>query len=289
MFVSNQRTFAGKWLICIFSYNRAAYLQNLLESITRFYPDFDVAVFDDMSEDSATGKLLAALKQKGTRVITGDADTTKSKHGGLYTQMNEALNYAIEQGFDYAYFVQDDMQFLWRDETLEIRVKEVFGYNECVMCNCNFLQKILKAGIEERLPWVKECAFSFKGNGVADTGIINLQKAKYIGLHFPCHSESGNGRYWHDRNYRLYWLPQPHLAWVPWPTTYRNKSKESRNPRFLNPLSADAINKLAGNNSYVYLEDYTSIQGWAIKPYWYTANPGFLNLLKIYFKYYLAI
>lgn len=280
MFVSN-------WVICVFSYNRALLLQNLLESISRFYPELDIAVFDDNSNDTATNELLSSVKQKGIKVMKSDADSTKSKHGGLYAQMNKALSYTIEQGYDYAYFVQDDMQFLWSDTTLETRVKEVFTHDECVMCNNSFLQKILDEGIESRLPLIKNRLYSFEGNGVADTGIINLQKAIQAGLHFPEHSEGGNGKYWHSKGYRLYWLPAPHLAWVPWPTTFRNKIKESRRVQVLRPLASYSIEKLKSNPSYAYLEDYTSLYGFMIKPYWYTANPGMFNLLKIYIKYYL--
>lgn len=279
--------FTGKWVICVFSYNRVGLLQNLLASIHRFYPEFHIAIFDDNSDDAATKQFLTTATTGNIKVIINNQGERDSKHGGLYHQMNSALAYTMDNGYDYAYFVQDDMQFLWRDEHLAKHVIEVFNRDECLMCNSSFLQKILTTGIEQRLPMVEEGLFTFAGNGVADTGIIHLAKAKKAGLHFYEQSERGNGNYWHDKGYRLYWLPQPHLAWVPWPTTFRDKQKENRQVRILKPLSTDSIEKIRINQAYAYLEDYTGLYGLMLKPYWYTANPGWLNLLKIYTKYYI--
>lgn len=279
--------FTGKWIVCVFSYNRGQLLANLVESATTFYPEFDVVVFDDSSDDTHTHQVLTSLLHNNIKVISSNRRSDDSKHGGLYAQMNKALGYAVEHGYDYAYFVQDDMQFLWRDEALESRVKKVFAQDECMMCNHNFLRKILTEGIGERLVQQQYQQYSFEGFAVADTGIIDLQKAKAIGLHFPEHSEHGNGRYWYDKGYRMYWLPVTHLAWVPWPTTYRHTVTEQRKVRNLLPLDKQTIERIQANTTYAYLEDYTSLAGFAIKPYWYTNNPGWVNLLKIYTKYYL--
>lgn len=279
--------FTGKWLVCIFSYNRGALLENLLASINAYYPEWDIAVFDDGSADKETNQVLSRLDHAGVVVVRGK-EGKDSKHGGLYYMMNKATEYAISRDYTYAYFVQDDMQFLWRDELLEQKVEKVFARKNCLMCNSSFLQKILIGGLEDRLPNVLAGVFEFKGNGVADTGIINVQKAKSEALCFPEQSEGGNGQYWYKKGWKLLWLSQPHLAWVPWPSTYRPGKMDKRNLSTLHPLSGDAIDRLKQNNSYAFLEDYTSTERFMIKPYWYTANPGTINLLKIYLKYYLG-
>lgn len=278
----------SNWVICIFSYNRAALLQNLLNSIASLYPEMDVVVFDDGSNDADTIQLLQSLEGGDINVIIADRDHNVSKHGGLYAMMNTAISYAQTQGYRYAYFVQDDMQFLWRDEDLEHKVNNAFAKEECVMCNSSFLQKILTKGLEERLPKHNdEDLYSFHGNGVADTGIVDVEKARRIKLFFPEHSESGNGKYWFDKGFHLYWLPRPHLAWVPWPTTYRHKGVEKRKSKVLKPLPEQTIEKLKQNPAYAFLEDYSTVGVWPMKPYWYAASPGVFRLFKIYIKYYL--
>ncbi|MEZ5015437.1 MAG: glycosyltransferase family A protein [Flavipsychrobacter sp.] len=275
------------WIICIFSYNRAGLLQNLLQSIAQFYPEMKVAIFDDDSDDEATVALLSQLQKQGIEVHHKELSGS-SKHGGLYTMMDQAIGHAMSSSYKYAYFVQDDMQFLWRDEGLEKKVSSVFAKEECLMCNSSFLQKIFIEGIENRLPRLEEeDLYAFNGYGVADTGIINLEKARAVSLSFPMESEDGNGKYWHEKGWQMYWLPQPHLAWVPWPSTYRYKKVEHRKLSSLLPLEKESIAKLSKHKGYAYLEDYTATTNWFLKPYWYADHPGKINLLKIYLKYYL--
>ena len=92
--------FAAKWVICVFSYNRGQLLINLVDSARTFYPEFDIVIFDDSSNDAATRAILHLLQDKGVIIIGSNKRTNDSKHGGLYAQMNMALNHAINQGYD---------------------------------------------------------------------------------------------------------------------------------------------------------------------------------------------
>src|SRR3954462_11051276 len=91
------------WLICIFSYNRATMLENLLVSIQAFYPDMALAIFDDGSDEPAAVELLETLKKSGVYVYTHLAGSVSSKHGGLYELRDIALAYATSQSYKYAY------------------------------------------------------------------------------------------------------------------------------------------------------------------------------------------
>src|SRR5690606_40640071 len=96
--------FSAKWVVCIFSYNRAHLLRNLIDSAGQFYPEFDIAVFDDGSDEPEAIELLNELEQRGIKVMRGDDQSPGSKHGGLYGQMNKALQYALASWHDFAYF-----------------------------------------------------------------------------------------------------------------------------------------------------------------------------------------
>lgn len=275
------------FLFCVFSYNRGDALQNLLTSIERFYPEAKVAIFDDGSDHPYVKDILQKASDNGSYVYVTDRSDVSSKHGGLYGMMNKAIAYAKDSLFDYAYFIQDDMQFLWRDEELPDKLANVFKREECLMCNNNFLQKIFSIGIDERLLRVDDGVFGFGDHGVADSGIISLAKARKVGLHFPEKSESGNGKYWYAKGLVLYWLSSPQLAWTPWPATYRGAERQERMVKALLPLSTVAIEELKNNSSYAYLEDYTRTERYIMKPYWYTANPGWFIIFKKYVKYYI--
>lgn len=276
------------FLFCIFSYNRGYYLENLLLSIKQYYPEVTLAIFDDASDDPKVKSILESVPP-GTHIHITDRTNPDCKHGGLYGMMNTAIGYAKNSQFKYAYFVQDDMQFLWRDEKLYEKIESAFNRPECMMCNSSFLQKILVKGIDKRLPLVEEGLFSFAGNGVADTGIIDISKARQAGLHFYRQSESGNGAYWHQKGYRLYWLAQPNLAWLPWPEAYRFKKASKGRVHSVRQLTETDMQRLRLNTGYTYLEDYARIDAFLLKPYWQGAHPGWFTLLKIYIKYYLGV
>lgn len=281
----------SNWLLCIFSFNRGFLLRNLIESIESFYPDMQVCVFDDGSTDESTLQVLSELKEKGCHIHEHTfANGGSGKHGHLYDIMNIALDHAFARlNIEYLYFIQDDMQFLWRDEQLNERAKEVFSRTECLMCNFNFLLKILKSGLETRLPKVEPGLFSLAERAVADTGVISVEKARQAGLNFPFHSESINGTHWYKKGYRFYWHPVAHLAWTPWPPTYRRRNSKNFIQGYpLKPLSPTSIQKIRANKSYALLEDYTSSMHFLPKPYWHEAKPSMASLLKIYTKYYLG-
>lgn len=278
--------FTGKWVFCVFSYNRGDFLQNLLDSVQQYYPEADIAVFDDGSNEAKAVSILKELKAAGQHVYITDKSAPDCKHGGLYHMMNEAIGYAKTNNYDYAYFIQDDMQFLWRDEELEDKVARVFSKEDCLMCNCNFLLKIYKHDTPHKLIKAGEY-YSFTGHGVGDTGIIHLAKARKYGLHFPHHAERDNGKYWQDKGFKMYWLPCPHLAWMPWPKVYRFKEVQQSAVHHLE-LKQGAEERLGKNKSYAFLEDYAETTAKLTKPYWHGASPGRLTLLKVYLKYYLG-
>ena len=101
------------FLFCVFSYNRGNFLQNLLDSVTEFYPEASVAIFDDGSDDTKVKEILKEWAGRSYIYVT-DKTAPDCKHGGLYDMMNVAIEYAKDSKFSYAYFVQDDMQFLWQ-------------------------------------------------------------------------------------------------------------------------------------------------------------------------------
>ncbi len=279
-----------KWLICIFSYNRPALLRNILNSISEFYPDMHIAIFDDGSNDKNVIEMLDEMKKSNVYVYVNSRLNTSCKHGGLYKMMNLALAYAVSNSYQYAYYVQEDMQFLWRDDELNNRVEKVFAREECIMCLFNFLQKIVKHRTKAMLTKINnDCLYSFEPYAVFDTGVIDLQKAEKINLNFPFENETENGILWYNKGYRLYWVPFPHLAWTPWPITYRFKKKTNGNVFALKPLNKNDIRKLLSNKSLAFLEDFTKSETFKINPYWYMHNPGWPKLIIIYIKYYLNL
>ncbi len=278
-------------LICIFSYNRGRYLANLLRSVARFYPETDFRIWDDNSTDPET---VALLQTCGDKVIYQQA-ATDAKHGGLYRNMDKALQYAAAEGYSYAYFVQDDMQFVCTNAQLLQQLNTLFANEQVCMVNANFLARIAFYMAEQTVLLQHPLAHVHRDFGVADTGIIDVAKAVRIGLAFDQGSERKNGENWKAKGFNLMVLHQPDLCWVPWPDVYRNRKKyrslansASTVDLLVKPLTAKARQKLWHNTAIAYLEDYTSAANpLMIKPYWYQEFVSARAMVSVYCKYYM--
>lgn len=90
----------------VFSYNRGPFLGNCVESIVRCSPDSEIVVFDDQSDDPDTVRILKELSKNHRIVSSGD--DSGHKHGGLYSNMQSALD--LVEGDELICFTQDDTQ-----------------------------------------------------------------------------------------------------------------------------------------------------------------------------------
>ena len=278
-------------IFCVFSFNRYRYLKNLVSSIDAFYPDVTVVIFDDNSTEQ---ELLDYYKQLDLKenysiIKQNAASTDKSKHGGLYQQMNTALDYCWEKNINFVFFIQDDMQFV-QSLDLPALCKQYFMKRENVlMFSPLFMQKIFLPEIEKYIG-KKEGTYFFKEYGVADAGIINLGRAKAAGLQFSSRGEKYNGNIYHDLGYRLILAMNPCLAWVPWAISYKHDTRKGvflyrKDRLFIKPLSGEKRDKLLNNNDIPFLEDFTRLNVWWIpRPYIHLMY-GFKHLLTTYWNY----
>lgn len=89
--------------VAVFSFNRGGYLRNCLDSIRRNMPFAQIVVYDDGSTEAET---LAVLAESGV-AVSRPQSADKSKHGGLYRNMQTAL---ADCGTELLFFLQEDMQ-----------------------------------------------------------------------------------------------------------------------------------------------------------------------------------
>ena len=99
-------------IVFVFSFNRGRFLLNCIKSIDSFLDGFEVVIVDDESTDKDTQNVLAAVSKRH-RVLKNDGvGEYEEKTGGLAGSMNMAMAYAAERGYEYALFIQDDMQLV---------------------------------------------------------------------------------------------------------------------------------------------------------------------------------
>jgi glycosyltransferase involved in cell wall biosynthesis len=103
--------------VCIFSFNRGKFLRNCVNSILKCIPGAEIVIFDDNSSDPATCSYLE--ESKDFCLIVRPETTGQIKHGGLYLNMNTALQMFSDR--DLICFLQDDTQIVRPVSNAELR------------------------------------------------------------------------------------------------------------------------------------------------------------------------
>lgn len=284
-------------LLCVFSYNRGLYLQNLLNSCRRFMPDFPILIIDDGSDDPSTLASLLQARASGINVQVNGGNRA-GPHGGLYANMNVALNYAREASFDYVYFIQDDMQFVRSDNAMLEGLDRIMAAAPSLLqVVFNFMPKLIKWRITRKYePIAHQGYWQRIGAGVVDTGVISVRRAVEFKLDFSGCGEKADGQLYWRNGARVFLSSQPHACWVPFPEVYRFKKRNShghaRNVSsglLVNFLGEKALWRLHDNDGVAFLEDFTTYHARTLLfPYWYKSTSPRWPMVSKYLRFYLG-
>jgi hypothetical protein len=244
-----------------------------------FLPVGDVIVVDNGSREPTQLHYLDELERRGVLVVRRPRVRPTAYRSDLHDAMNEIMDWACAKGYELLNFVQDDMQFLWRDPEHVARVDEVLRIHEdALQVSAVFDKKISKyrADYPAEL-YEKSRSRHIRPYGVADIGFVPLRRARAAGFRY-LPTESASGAYWRERGYKLYGLHTPNLAYVPWPRGFsaigKHTSRRGRRRRYyLRPLDAAKIRRLVERPlaEPAFLEDYSEPWGWrCLSPFWYT-------------------
>lgn len=268
-----------KLLTAIFGYQRYYLLKNTIDSFCAYGPDSDLLIIDDGSDDPRLLAYLAEIKKRPrVEVIQRDRENN-AQHGGLYPNMNLAVDKAIEGGYSHIFFLQDDVQFMWKDETFCDRVEHIFKTRpDAAMVNCFFFKGIIARQLRDRLiPFQDADTWHISPYGIVDIGIMPVSLLQEKKWRFG-NTENGNSRHWVDWGYKLYALRAPTLAFIPWPQVRASGKSfgHERKPRrafFLKPLDDAQIATLKAMplSDIPYQENFCPPWGWkCLSPYWFT-------------------
>lgn len=95
----------------VFSYNRGRFLAHCIDTLERCAPGCPVLILDDNSDDPATRQVLEELGTRHVVVLPpSTASGSHSKHGGLYANMQAALDRLDDSALMCT--LQDDMQLV---------------------------------------------------------------------------------------------------------------------------------------------------------------------------------
>lgn len=259
----------------IFSYNRPYLLNNCVRSFHEFGPGGDLLILDDRSDVKEMKALLDKFEQQRI-MVHQSVERGEGRHGRLYNNMEQALSFANEKGYDYIFFIQDDMQFMWKDEDFWEKAEKLFTEQKDALHYRPQFEKIIFSHDKKNMFKYQastDCWLHLKAAFTA-VGVFSIKKLSEVKWKFK-NTEVENDSYAKYLGVRLYVSATPVLAFVPEPETWRyrkqmGKSIKPRRKYFLKPLSPEKINQLKSNSrrNIIYLEDYCIPWGWKVlSPY----------------------
>jgi hypothetical protein len=268
-------------LIAIFSYNRGQLLANCVRSVERFYPDANMVVFDDRSEDPATTAVLDDLRSRGHEIVVAPEPEPGKRFGGLYENINASFDLARERGIRFVHLVQDDTQFVWRAAALDDEVAAIFdAHPDALQVQAHFWKQLGTSQGE-----VLDDPRAYRMELLGAMGFVDVDRAHAGGFRFE-RSEKESGLHAASLGFHAYSLPNPVVARVPWPKNARYREvtggeKQGGRELLVKPLDDTTIARLTGRELEARPrgEEYYVPWGWRC---WspYPISPTYKSWLK---------
>jgi len=215
--------------VCIFSFNRGAYLRNCVESIRTCIPDADIIIFDDTSDDPET---LAYLDEAARYCrIVEPTEIGTIKHGGLYHNMNAALDLLRDRSL--LCFLQDDTQVVRPVSSSEIKeLDHLLGRSP----GSGFVHPCFIRGIDLRKRPVTPLTgpatgFFYRQDtgqsaGIHYSDLVVFKPGRLIAAGWRFHqSEPANDRQAKELFGMMAYMWLPFAMWLPEVPAYRGKKK----------------------------------------------------------------
>jgi len=215
--------------ICIFSFNRGKFLHNCVESIRDCIPGAEIAIFDDNSTDPETIRYLEEAAEFCRIVAPREVGTIK--HGGLYHNMNAALDILKDQSL--VCFLQDDTQVVRAVSSNELdELEGIFSRNS----ELGFVHPCFIRGMDLRKHPVVPLAgpapeLFFRENtgqsaGIHYSDLVLFKPTRLIKAGWTFHqSEPENDRQAKALFSMMAYMWRPFAMWLPEVPAYRGKNK----------------------------------------------------------------
>jgi len=216
---------------CVFSYNRGPFLRNCIASIERCVDAPVITVFDDDSDDPETRAILDDIAGRHEVRGTAAASATTHKCGGLYGNMQAALDSAPADSL--LCFVQDDTQLVRPLDEADFAQIQGFFANDP---KAAFLQSAFLLAINRQR---NEAITTYDADRYCYYRTSGKQR---VGIHFSaisiCHTQRLRDAQWEfkprERDNdeqaatlfgKMGFMRDPFVVWLPNVPAYRGKVK----------------------------------------------------------------
>lgn len=261
----------------VFSFNRGRFLQHCIESIEQFAPGCPVHVVDDGSDDADTLQVIADVSRRHR--VTVAARTGTAKHGGLYANMQSALDSA--QPDVPLCFLQDDAQLVRPLEADDVSaIDRYFAHSpKAAFLSPAFVHRRKKTRPPDALQfdpvagvYLPRLSSQTAGVYYSDISITLPQRLHAAGWHFK-NAEHDNERQARAHFMRMGILHAPFAMMLPWVPAFRGKHKtlaltlgEKRSGcgfHPIEPMTREAVAAMRARDPRIfpYVEDFLWVAG----------------------------
>tara|TARA_Y100000310_G_scaffold333414_1_gene410934 strand:- start:2282 stop:3184 length:903 start_codon:yes stop_codon:yes gene_type:complete len=175
-----------KILFCILTCNRYFYLKNCIDSILEFLPakNIDLLICDNNTVDKRLRKYTTKIEGRFNSFYL---QTFKDRHHAeLYRAMNYGIEFARQRNIDVINFVQDDFQYIRKDNDILCKVGSFLSKNpKMVQLNTNMVWKYKKKK-RGRMGYVSDGDENYaimKDKFACDNGFTRMSVYNKIGLY----------------------------------------------------------------------------------------------------------
>lgn len=285
--------------VAVMSYQMGELLENCVTSIARNVSDVKVAIYDDDSKDSETLNVLDRLSKYYSIYTSTELNERDRKTGGLYNNMNMAIENALSLQCKWIMFLQDDMQIVRRmDEDVWSEFGIIVSQEApIVQIRIHFMKHPFVHSDHVPSVWKPtsdgKCYMAGeKTVGIFDTGLIRLDYIERAGFRFGGEELNNAGRAG-----ELGWLSvfpfNPVAMFLPWPPTTADRLRLPRRAlqavtdrllgvgfhrfRDMKPSEVERLRERP-KEQLPYAERYLSLAGneGLIRPWWYERSYKFV-------------
>jgi len=230
---------SSKFCVFVFSYNRGIFLENCLNSIEQCLSGFKTIIIDDNSTDPDTLERLSRLSEN-YEIIRPNFSGKEVKTGGLYSNMNHAIEYAHSDNLSKVIFIQDDMQFVRRvtREDFEAYDKYFKCHNNSIQISTTFVRRLSADTFlqdhyisKEGQAYIRRSESERGKSNFSAVGVFDVNRVVGIFGKFEI-GEGLNSQKAQSLSLVCGRAIFPDMCWLPYPPSFRGKKRNMKHSFF---------------------------------------------------------
>jgi glycosyltransferase involved in cell wall biosynthesis len=235
--------------IYVFSFNRGVFLENCLDSVRRCARGYETVLVDDGSTDPETVAVIDRHRRYFRSLEPQSGDVQALKTGGLYANMELAMQDARGRGHQLVLFLQDDMQLVRPLLERDLAAALDFFREEprAAQLQTCFMKRYFE-GEDDRVTVIDPTGTAYIRpdsslfSGFSAVGLFHV--GRFTELFGSFHQgELANDDFAKRHGIRMGLAAHPFMMWLPYPISFRGQKRG---------FSLQLVERLAGCGFYPY-------------------------------------